>query len=160
MTQEAVAVAHVANTGQISFIDDWNGAASMSDGFVYNGRTIRHIYNLEGCEFGEYMNTFVWKDGGFVRVDPRPEGGVWDPIAEDWAVDRDGLMQAIRLHRRMLLATCDWALTTDSPLSTEQKAEATTYRQALRDVPSNVPDSAKEVRDAPWPTRPSFLGEV
>lgn len=158
MTQQILAIAHVANTGQISFIEDWRGEASMPHGFVYDGKTIRNVYNLDGCDLGEYMNTFVWQDDAWVRVGLRPQGGVWDPINREWAVDRTGLMKAIRQERFMLLATSDWALAVDSPLTTEQKAEATTYRQALRDVPANVSDSAKTVEDASWPTRPSFLG--
>ena len=55
-----------------------------------------------------------------------------------------------RIDRNILLN--DWALASDSPLTDEQKTEATTYRQALRDLPAdeNFPNNA-------FPTKPSFL---
>jgi hypothetical protein len=57
-----------------------------------------------------------------------------------------------RLQRNILLKDTDWALASDSPLTEEQKTEATTYRQALRDLP------AKEgFPNIAFPTKPSFL---
>ena len=59
---------------------------------------------------------------------------------------------SFRRHRNILLKDCDWALASDSPLTSEQKTEATTYRQALRDLPEQegFPHIA-------FPTKPSFL---
>ena len=42
----------------------------------------------------------------------------------------------VRRDRDLLLAECDWTQNSDSPLTTEKKAEWATYRQALRDVPA------------------------
>ncbi len=57
-----------------------------------------------------------------------------------------------RNKRNILLKETDWAFVSDSPLTDEQKTEATTYRQALRDLPAdeNFPNNA-------FPTKPSFL---
>ena len=57
-----------------------------------------------------------------------------------------------RNKRNILLKETDWAFVSDSPLTDEQKTEATTYRQALRDFPAdeNFPNNA-------FPTKPSFL---
>tara|TARA_Y100001958_G_C20994546_1_gene380765 strand:- start:59 stop:340 length:282 start_codon:yes stop_codon:yes gene_type:complete len=57
-----------------------------------------------------------------------------------------------RLERNILLKDCDWALASDSPLTDEQKTEATTYRQTLRDLPAQegFPNIA-------FPTKPNFL---
>jgi|TARA_Y100000015_G_C2341902_1_gene66360 hypothetical protein len=57
-----------------------------------------------------------------------------------------------RLERNIRLRDCDWALASDSPLTDEQKTEATTYRQALRDLPAdaNFPNNV-------FPTKPDFL---
>jgi hypothetical protein len=41
----------------------------------------------------------------------------------------------------------------DSPLSDSKKAEWQTYRQALRDLPSN--QSNVSIRTVTWPTKPS-----
>jgi len=60
--------------------------------------------------------------------------------------------KSIRSQRNTLLSQTDWALTSDTPLTDEQKAEAVTYRQALRDLPAQngFPNIA-------FPTKPSFL---
>ena len=57
-----------------------------------------------------------------------------------------------RNKRNILLKETDWAFVSDSPLTDEQKTEATTYRQALRDFPAdeNFPNND-------FPTKPSFL---
>ena len=57
-----------------------------------------------------------------------------------------------RNKRNILLKETDWAFVSDSPLTDEQKTEATTYRQALRDLPAdeNFPNND-------FPTKPSFL---
>tara|TARA_R110002012_G_scaffold271757_1_gene457012 strand:- start:105 stop:383 length:279 start_codon:yes stop_codon:yes gene_type:complete len=57
-----------------------------------------------------------------------------------------------KAQRNVLLLQSDWAMVSDSKLSDEQKTEATTYRQALRDLPTQdgFPDVA-------FPTKPSFL---
>ena len=58
----------------------------------------------------------------------------------------------IRLERNILLNDCDWALAPDSPLTEEQKTEATTYRQELRDLPAQ-----SGFPNVEFPTKPSFL---
>ena len=57
-----------------------------------------------------------------------------------------------RNKRNTMLLETDWAFVSDSPLTDEQKTEATTYRQALRDFPAdeNFPNND-------FPTKPSFL---
>ena len=57
-----------------------------------------------------------------------------------------------RNKRNTMLLETDWAFGSDSPLTDEQKTEATTYRQALRDLPAdeNFPNND-------FPTKPSFL---
>jgi len=60
----------------------------------------------------------------------------------------------VRRDRDLLLAECDWTQNSDSPLTTEKKAEWATYRQALRDVPAN--NSSKTSFDTVvFPTEPS-----
>ena len=54
--------------------------------------------------------------------------------------------EQVRTKRNSLLAECDWRAFSDVTLSNEWK----TYRQALRDVPSQSdPDNIT------WPTKPS-----
>lgn len=51
----------------------------------------------------------------------------------------------VREERDAKLAACDWRASSDVTLSTEWR----TYRQALRDVPSQLPGAIT------WPTEPS-----
>lgn len=58
---------------------------------------------------------------------------------------------SLRTKRTNLLKACDWTQAPDSPLSDAKKTEWATYRQALRDVPTNTTDPKVVV----WPTEPS-----
>lgn len=60
----------------------------------------------------------------------------------------------VRRDRDLLLAECDWTQNSDSPLTTEKKAEWATYRQALRDVPATN-SSVTNIDNVVWPTEPS-----
>lgn len=61
--------------------------------------------------------------------------------------------QKIRNQRLYLLQSCDWTVVADSPLSDAKKAEWSTYRQALRDLPSQYTDS-DNFDDVVFPTQP------
>ena len=62
--------------------------------------------------------------------------------------------QQIRNKRLYLLQDCDWTVVVDSPLSDEKKAEWSTYRQALRDLPSQYTDE-DNFDDVVLPTPPN-----
>tara|TARA_B100001094_G_scaffold305559_1_gene335502 strand:- start:4863 stop:5141 length:279 start_codon:yes stop_codon:yes gene_type:complete len=57
-----------------------------------------------------------------------------------------------KAQRNVLLLQSDWAMVSDSKLSDEQKTEATTYRQALRDLPTQ--DGFPNIA---FPTKPNFI---
>jgi len=58
-----------------------------------------------------------------------------------------------RANRNVRLQKSDWTQFPDSPLSDTKKAEWTTYRQALRDIPETYSD-ATSLDDIIWPTKP------
>jgi len=71
------------------------------------------------------------------------------------AVEQDiDFWNSIRIKRDVLLSESDWTQTADSPLTDSKKAEWVTYRQALRDVPSNN-SSAGTIDAVTFPTVPS-----
>jgi len=74
-----------------------------------------------------------------------------DDLVNNSLVEEDRLQQA-KVERNILLQKSDWTTFTDSPLTDEQKAEAVTYRQALRDLPAQngFPNIA-------FPTKPDFI---
>lgn len=68
------------------------------------------------------------------------------------AIELEQTTVGVRFRRDIALKDSDWALGSDSPLTDEQKTEATTYRQALRDL------SAQEgFPNVELPTKPDFL---
>lgn len=61
------------------------------------------------------------------------------------------LMELLRHQRYIKLAECDWTQMNDVVLSNAD--EWKTYRQALRDLPSNVVPTSEDM-DALFPTKP------
>jgi len=56
----------------------------------------------------------------------------------------------LRSRRNSLLIACDWTQLADAPLTSQMKQCWMTYRQALRDLPSNTSNPSNPV----WPTEP------
>jgi hypothetical protein len=86
-------------------------------------------------------------EGDFDRATQKIVGGVAVSYTPDF-------WPKVRRDRAFLLAGCDWTQNSDSPLTTEKKAEWATYRQALRDVPANNL-SKTSFDDVVFPTEPS-----
>ena len=62
--------------------------------------------------------------------------------------------EAINRERRgEALQETDWTQVPDSPLTDSKKAEWRTYRQALRDLPTN--SNWPELEESDWPTPPT-----
>jgi hypothetical protein len=75
-------------------------------------------------------------------------------ITDGEAVVRtDNTLEILRLKRDALLSEFDWTQTADSPLTDAKKAEWATYRQALRDLPSQYSDN-DNIDDVVFPTQP------
>lgn len=72
---------------------------------------------------------------------------------EDITVVTPNPIVELRRYRDMKLTACDWTQGADSPLSDSKKAEWQTYRQALRDIPTDQPNAS--IRTVTWPTKPS-----
>jgi len=56
----------------------------------------------------------------------------------------------VRVNRTNLLKESDWTQGTDSPLTDSKKAEWVTYRQSLRNIPTQ-----SDPFNITWPTKPS-----
>ena len=89
-----------------------------------------------------------------VTQQPTQVDGVWTVtkavVAKDQAqVNNENAQMAadVRAQRDQLLSACDWTQVADAPVSKEVWA---TYRQALRDVPSQ----AGFPWDVTWPDQP------
>jgi hypothetical protein len=104
--------------------------------------------------------THVEQYGGFVAPDPGGSTGYWvvdeaaETVVNDQAqADADALASSwdrLRRERNALLVSSDWTQAADSPLTDEAKTEWATYRETLRNLPSNTPDPANPT----WPDEP------
>lgn len=68
-------------------------------------------------------------------------------------VRTDNILEILRLKRDALLTESDWTQVNDSPLTDTKKAEWSTYRQELRDLPSSH-QSTTNFDDVVFPTQP------
>lgn len=59
---------------------------------------------------------------------------------------------SIRARRSAMLASCDWTVLPDSPLSPAERAQWVAYRQALRDITDDQPAATLET--VVWPSEP------
>jgi len=99
----------------------------------------------DGCDCIESDENFINK-----KIDI-----VSKKLIEDTSIIQKAIStkNAIRKERNYILLTTDWTQMPDSPLSNSKKAEWATYRQQLRDLPSNYTDS-DSLGDVVWPTTP------
>ena len=75
-------------------------------------------------------------------------------VVDGEAVARiDNILEILRLKRDALLTESDWTQVNDSPLTDAKKAEWSTYRQELRDLPSSH-QSTTNFDDVVFPTQP------
>jgi len=63
-------------------------------------------------------------------------------------------MESLRFLRNKRLASSDWTQVADSPLTESKKAEWATYRQALRNLPSQHLETT-DIASVAWPSRPT-----
>ena len=70
-------------------------------------------------------------------------------MAEDTKITPDA--NHVRMARNAVLKSSDWRVMPDSPLSDSKIAEWKTFRQALRNIPTQSGFPANVI----WPTKPS-----
>lgn len=98
----------------------------------------------DGCSFidGEFTGLFFKVvEGRVVHIEEEVINA--RELEEAWS--------DLRGKRNDELAKCDWTQGLDSPLTDIKKQEWATYRQALRDLPSNTVDPS----DISWPSLPN-----
>lgn len=117
--------------------------------FIYNatdGNILGVKYNLHNVQatishYGSNYHYMTAPDD-FGEVD-------YTSVIEGVAIAKNiDLYEGLRQQRDLLLQKSDWTQVSDAPVN--QGAWAT-YRQALRDLPSNTSDPANPV----WPVQPS-----
>ena len=83
-------------------------------------------------------NSYVFNNE-FVAMPTKPDGVcVFDYTTKAWVVDETQAIEIGKIKRSALLSGCDWTQSSDSPLTTENKTLWATYRQALRDMTTEM----------------------
>lgn len=148
------------DTGEISNIAHvGNSLHNFEEGTLINDKHyVRRLpAEVEKSETQNWVLSHFW-NYTYEIWDTKPEkpGPFYAWTANyEWEFNRTFLLGYIRGYRARLLSGSDWTQTTDAPLTTEKKAGWATYRQALRDLPNNLPDTARDMPDVVWPTEPT-----
>ena len=111
------------------------------------GQVLKEHY--KGCAFslrGNEYSTLKWNERNTV---PKPTLEDIQSKWDDALIKKIGL-KSLRRERDRRLAEVDWIFSGDYQLSEEEWGAWTTYRQALRDLPSTTEDPANPV----WPEKP------
>ena len=116
-------------------------SSSLETGTVYNIKWQDDIGNAEEIldDDGKSQSPKVYVQSHFVPDDSAKDARI---LANEWAT--------IRAERDRLLADTDWMTCSDSPT---MSAGNKTYRQKLRDLPSDQKDETTYA-DITWPTKP------
>jgi len=118
---------------------------------IPNDLCLDYAYFIDNYYYNESTGTFTWVG------EPPNDYATWSFSEGSWYWDHNKVMDDIRQKRDGLLSSCDFAVLPDAPFTEAQKAEAQTYRQALRDFPSTVTGNPVSKNDVTFPTRPDFL---
>tara|TARA_R110002049_G_scaffold220998_1_gene392487 strand:- start:8 stop:463 length:456 start_codon:yes stop_codon:yes gene_type:complete len=140
------------SSGEVEYIVSPASATTYVDGSTYGDHLAKEIEASESND--EFLATKYYRDGWQTRNARPSNGHMW--IDDAWsvpAISAEDLWSAVRLMRDIKLSESDWTQFNDSPLSDSNKAAWSTYRAALRNIPSTNADIAS-VEDVTWPTKP------
>ena len=144
-----IKVAMVKSDGQVAYtispaVDDM-----YVDGQSYNGCVARHISHESDVQ--DVISTWYWSDGWQTRDAQPSVYHEW--IDSAWVFSGVLFWSDVRGSRDIKLFSCDWTQMPDAQLTDAKKAEWTTYRQSLRDIPETY-SGATSLDDIIWPTEP------
>ncbi|HFQ5304560.1 TPA: tail fiber assembly protein [Vibrio vulnificus] len=99
------------------------------------------------------MLSFIYNNISYegYTVEDAKDAGVPDDVIDQAIVKIK--WDKIRIRRDFLIKDTDWTQVSDVPLTEDQKAECSSYRQTLR----NIPQDYSNPDDVIWPKRPAFL---
>tara|TARA_R100001460_G_scaffold39764_1_gene74686 strand:+ start:11342 stop:11716 length:375 start_codon:yes stop_codon:yes gene_type:complete len=119
---------------------------------IYDPATNNIKMIFEGSESDALLNGSIiegeYSSDEYNIIDGQPVRKSQTDIEE---VIDDYAWNELRKRRNGYLSDSDWTQTLDTPLSETKKAEWATYRQTLRDLPSNTTDPS----NPNFPDKPS-----
>ena len=96
---------------------------------------------------------------GFFLIDSIEDNEFQDELTRMYQNQTVVSKTSVRLARDFLLDETDWAMISDCPLSADDKALYTTYRQKLRDIPAST-EFTTAVENTKFPISPEFYNKI
>ena len=96
---------------------------------------------------------------GFFLIDSIEDIEFQDELVRMYQKQTTVSTTSVRLARDFLLDETDWAMVSDCPLSADDKALYTTYRQKLRDIPAST-EFTTAVENTKFPISPEFYKKI
>lgn len=127
------------NTGLVSFIAIPADDSLYKEGIKYGESVARHI----PFDSDDTIVLETWHWNGFEFKTHLPQKGqyeIWDKETFSYKLDKELLFKTkeneVKIERQQLLISTDWTDTVSAQTRLSNYAEWQTYRQALRDIPS------------------------
>ena len=96
---------------------------------------------------------------GFFLIDSIEDNEFQDELTRMYQNQTTVSKTSVRLARDFLLDETDWSMVSDCPLSADDKALYTTYRQKLRDIPAST-EFTTAVENTKFPISPEFYKKI
>ena len=96
---------------------------------------------------------------GFFLIDSIEDIEFQDELTRMYQNQTTVSTTSVRLARDFLLDETDWAMVSDCPLSADDKALYTTYRQKLRDIPAST-EFTTATEKTKFPISPEFYNKI
>ena len=96
---------------------------------------------------------------GFFLIDSIEDNEFQDELTRMYQNQTVVSKTSVRLARDFLLDETDWSMVSDCPLSADDKALYTTYRQKLRDIPAST-EFTTAVENTKFPVSPEFYKKI
>ena len=142
------------DTGEVEQVMSVNNNVEYDHAGFLNGKRIFLIPSDSDHDQVIRLSYYDYETQGFLARGERPSPFYHWTTNKQWEINTEDLVSSLKLERNYRLISCDWTQSADSPLSDSKKAEWATYRQALRDVPANIPEEVDSLSGYPWPASP------
>lgn len=142
-------------TGEISSLMFAKGSNNPAEGYDSDqGLHVVHITDV--IERGDVFMRTKYRDfdnSTWATRGEKPNAvSTWDGTS--WTYTQEDVLELVRTERNRRLVSTDWTQFDDNGLSDSVKASWVTYRQSLRDVPTQVDADTVTIDDITWPTAP------
>lgn len=137
---EFYAVVSKTSNSIISYYQSDSGIDTTNPGTDHDQSNLVHLIVPEEFKTQHFVKVVVDDSGNYAfQLD---QDGIDQSVREQWVW--------LREQRDKKLAASDWTQLPNIPLAPEKRAEWETYRQALRDLPTNTQDPT----NVTWPIPP------